>query len=70
MRRRLKGVCGSADSWRMGKSVIGMCAGFGTIVGGYVPVLWGASSFSVMSLVFGFAGGVAGVWCGVRVSNI
>ena len=54
----------------MGKSVIGLCAGFGTIVGGYVPVLWGASSFSVLSLVFGFTGGVAGVWFGVRVSEI
>jgi len=54
----------------MGKSVIGLCAGFGGIVGGYVPVLWGASSFSLMSLVFGFAGGIAGVWLGVRVSDV
>ncbi len=54
----------------MGKSVIGLCAGFGTVVGGYVPVLWGASSFSLMSLVFGFAGGIAGVWLGVRVSDV
>ena len=54
----------------MGKSVIGLCATFGMAVGGYVPVLWGASSFSLVSLVFGFAGGVAGVWLGVRVSDV
>src|SRR2546425_5288491 len=51
-----------ADSLGVGKSVIGLCAAFGTVVGGYLPVLWGASSFSLASLVFGFAGGVAGVW--------
>ncbi len=54
----------------MGKSVIGLCAGFGTIVGGYVPALWGASSFSLLSLVFGFVGGVPGIWFGVRVSDV
>ena len=69
MRRRLKTPCAGADPLGVGKSVIGLCAGFGTIVGGYVPVLWGASSFSLVSFVFGFAGGVAGVWLGVRVSD-
>jgi hypothetical protein len=53
----------------MAKSVIGFSAAFGTLVGGYVPVLWGASSFSLVSLVFSFAGGVAGVWLGIRVSE-
>jgi hypothetical protein len=41
----------------------------GLTVGGYVPVLWGASSFSVISLLFGGAGGIAGVWLGVRLSD-
>jgi len=54
----------------MGKSVIGMCAGFGSVVGGYVPVLWGASGFSLVSIVFGLAGAVAGVWLGVRLSSV
>ena len=53
----------------MGKSVIGFSTAFGTVAGGYVPVLWGASSFSLVSLVFSFAGGVAGVWLGVRISE-
>jgi ABC-type lipoprotein release transport system permease subunit len=32
-------------------------------------VLWGASSFSLQSAVFGIAGAVAGVWLGVRISE-
>jgi hypothetical protein len=41
----------------------------GTIVGGYVPALWGAGSFSMASIVFSLFGGVAGVWAGFRLVN-
>jgi hypothetical protein len=54
----------------MGRSVIGICAGFGMFAGGYAPELWGASSFSVVSLATGFLGGIAGVWLGVRLSDV
>jgi hypothetical protein len=53
----------------MGRSVIGLCGGFGCFVGGYVPVLWGASSLSLASFAFGALGAVAGVWVGVRISE-
>ncbi len=53
----------------MGRSLIGVCATFGLFAGGYVPELWGASSFSVASLATGFLGGVAGIWLGVRLSD-
>jgi hypothetical protein len=54
----------------MGRGVIGMCVLFGSLVGGYVPVvLWGASSLGVQSLLFGAVGGVAGVFVGVRLSE-
>ena len=49
--------------------MIGLCALFGSIVGSYVPVLWGASSFSLASLLFGGAGAVAGVLLGARLST-
>jgi hypothetical protein len=49
------------------RSVIGLCALFGMTVGGYIPVLWGSSSFSLSSLLFGALGGVAGIWFGVRL---
>lgn len=53
----------------MGRSVIGLCAGVGLFIGGYIPVLWGASDFSIESLLFGVAGGIAGLWLGVRISD-
>jgi hypothetical protein len=51
------------------RSVIGLCALVGTTAGGYLPVLWGSSSFSMTSLLFGVLGGIAGVWVGVRLST-
>ena len=53
----------------MGRSVIGLCAAFGALVGGYVPTLWGAGSLSVSSLLFSFVGCCAGVRLGLRVSE-
>lgn len=50
------------------RSVIGLCAMFGTFAGGYVPSLWGGSSFSLVSVAFAALGGIAGVWLGVRIS--
>jgi hypothetical protein len=52
------------------RSVIGLCATFGTIAGGYLPSLWGGSSFSLSSVVCAAVGGMAGVWLGVRLSDI
>jgi hypothetical protein len=51
------------------RSVIGVSATVGMIVGGYVPVLWGASSFSLVSLLFSAVGGAAGVWLGARLQS-
>ena len=53
----------------MGRSVIGLCGGFGCLVGGYVPALWGASSFSIQSLLFGVIGAIGGLWVGIRISD-
>ena len=51
------------------RSVIGVCATAGLIGAGYVPVLWGASSFSLVSILFGAAGGAVGVWLGARLQS-
>ncbi len=51
------------------RSVIGLSIIVGSTIGGYLPVLWGASSFSITSLLFGALGGIAGVWVGVRLST-
>ena len=54
----------------MGRSVIGLCGGFGSVVGGYLPVLWGASSFSMASFLLGAIGAIAGIWAGIRIAEI
>jgi hypothetical protein len=59
-----------ADQFPMGRGVIGMCAVFGSTVGGYLPTLWGASSLGMQSLLVGLLGGIAGVWLGVRISDV
>ena len=57
-----------ADTACMSPIRISSCIGL--FVGAYVPVVaWGASDFSIQSLVFGAIGGVAGVWVGYRLSN-
>ena len=53
----------------MGRSVIGICATVGAIVGGYIPVLWGDSGLSIVSILFGGAGAIVGVIVGVRVAD-
>ena len=52
------------------RSVIGLCATFGTFAGVYLPSLWGDSGVSLTALAFGALGGLAGVWLGVRLSSI
>lgn len=51
------------------RSVIGLCATFGTVAGGYLPTLWGGSGFSLGSVLFAALGGLGGVWLGVRLSG-
>jgi hypothetical protein len=53
----------------MGRSIIGFCAFVGSTGGSFAPELWGASSFSLASVVFAFIGGVAGIWFGARLSE-
>ena len=49
------------------RSLTGLCVTFGTLAGGYVPSLWGGSDFSLVSLLTGAAGGVAGLWLALRL---
>jgi len=49
------------------RSVIGLCATVGGTIGGFVPMLWGSSGFSMTAILFTVIGGVAGVWIGVRL---
>ena len=53
----------------MGRSVIGLSAVFGMTLGGFLPSLWGASSFSPASIVFCVLGGVTGVLLGTQLAD-
>lgn len=46
---------------------IGMTAG--SLLGGFVPYLWGASSLSVSGVIFGALGALAGIWAGFRLGQ-
>jgi len=40
---------------------------FGSAIGGYVPVLFGAGAFSFISILGGGAGGILGIWLTYRM---
>jgi len=41
----------------------------GSTVGSYVPLLWGGSVFSFISILFSVIGGLLGIWLGYQVSK-
>jgi uncharacterized protein YcfJ len=52
------------------RSVIGLCTLVGSIVGGVVPELFGASALGLTSFGCSVAGAVAGVFLGARLSSL
>jgi hypothetical protein len=60
----------AADIGSVGKSLIGFGLFAGSIVGGFVPSLWGDNGmFSMAGMLFSVIGGVAGIWAGYRLSQ-
>ena len=57
-----------ADSSGMDRRVVWLFVGFGMVVGGFLPAVWGGSALGLASLVFGTMGGVAGLWLGVKLT--
>ncbi len=41
----------------------------GSIIGGYIPILFGASLISYSSVLFSGIGGILGIWIGYKLSN-
>jgi hypothetical protein len=50
------------------KSFFYLGATLGSVIGGYVPTLWGAGDFSGWSIVLGTVGGLLGVWAAYRLT--
>jgi hypothetical protein len=49
--------------------IIGIGAFLGSTIGGYIPVIWGGSMFSLISIFFDVVGGIAGIIIGYRISK-
>jgi len=41
----------------------------GSLIGGFIPALWGDGSFSLSGIIFSAVGGAIGVWLGFRVDQ-
>jgi uncharacterized membrane protein YeaQ/YmgE (transglycosylase-associated protein family) len=46
----------------MEKGIVMMGMFFGSLIGGYLPTLFGADALSFTSVFFGFIGGILGIW--------
>jgi hypothetical protein len=53
----------------MEKLLIGIGGFFGSTIGSYIPVLWGSSSFSLISIVFSVIFGIVGIIMGYRLAQ-
>lgn len=53
----------------MDKKIILLFAGLGGGIGGYVPTLFGASSFGGWSILGSLVGGLVGIYLGVQFQD-
>ncbi|HWZ65367.1 MAG TPA: hypothetical protein VNX65_01055 [Patescibacteria group bacterium] len=51
------------------KPAIYIGASIGGIVGGYIPVLWGAGLFDLSSILLGAVGTALGAWLGYKAAK-
>jgi hypothetical protein len=51
----------------MNKNIIMLGAIFGSLIGSYLPSLFGAGMLSMTSIIGGFVGGILGIWVTYRM---
>ncbi|MBP6881425.1 MAG: hypothetical protein KBC35_02260 [Candidatus Pacebacteria bacterium] len=49
--------------------MIWIMAGIGGWLGGYIPVLWGGTSFSMSGIIFNAVGAIIGIWIGFKMTR-
>lgn len=53
----------------MDKKIIILGMLFGSIIGGYIPTIFGANVFSMSSVIGGAIGGLLGIWLSFKLLN-
>jgi hypothetical protein len=51
------------------KWFIWFCFFVGSLIGAYVPMLWGGGFFSFSSVVFSAFGGLTGIFVAIKIGN-
>ncbi len=51
------------------KSIIWIGMVCGSLIGSFVPSIWGDGMFSMSSVIFTAVGGFAGIWIGFKISR-
>ena len=49
------------------KSMIMLAMAIGSTIGAYIPVIFGASAFSMTSLITAAIGGLVGIWIAFKI---
>jgi IS1 family transposase len=59
--------CTAVDQSGMDRRVLWMSIAVGSTAGGFVPMLFGAGSLSMASLLGSVVGTIVGVWVAIRI---
>jgi len=51
------------------RKIIWLFMSVGGILGGYIPLLWGANYFSFASIIFNALGAIFGIWVAFRLTR-
>jgi hypothetical protein len=49
---------------------VGLSAFIGSLIGGYIPALWGASLLSYSSVFLSGVGGIIGIGIGLKIGRL
>jgi hypothetical protein len=53
----------------MNKGMLYLCINIGGMIGGYLPVLFGAGGLSAISILGSGIGGLLGIWVAYKLEN-
>lgn len=51
------------------KTLVWICVTIGSLVGGYIPTLFGQSIFSLSSFIWSGIGSIVGIWVGIKIGS-